>query len=682
MDKHLLAQWFKGVWHPAEEELLRYVDNELPAHKTAKIRQHLGACWSCRLRKEKIEAAISSFVEYLHNTIAPNVPSPRLEWRSFGSNLRQVVSQTRRSGLFSIWSSVRSVFLASSLPLRLAAGLLLLAAGIVWMQGVNPLISVSADELLEKAAEAHQQRIRQAPQPVVYQKVEVRRKAAIPAPDEVVTLEIWNDTTHSRFRHYLQDSQGRRLIARETDPALARLSPDQAGPVPAVLIELERAFRANHLDWRQPLSAEGYSAWRQSAGPRTEEVFKMKQAGEPEALVLKTVPKDPKEVDEIVEAQLVLRAKDWHPLEQHLKIQGEGEIREYELAELASQVVALNHLELPVFVDPMPPVSAQIPKIITAKAATLPSPSELIEAEIQAHYSLHRLKACLGEPIEVIRTRAGQIEVAGLAATPERKEDLRAALEGVPFLKIRIRTMEEALQQHSSSSQDLTNSSPMKEDSSADQTVTVRSTRLPIQDRLEQILRARAEGFSPGDERAPNQAADLNALVAAWSNQVTAVSRAALAEAWALRRLAESFPGKRDHLSKQSLWLLEVMMGDHLAEMKAQVSHGRKLLAPVLVAYLGESSTAVSGEEQIPPDPLKDSDWSAGALLAFAAVDELDRLIHGLFAQPSLPREQADDAAQRLALSLPALENQFENLEAAIARGLIGNPNWISRKEQ
>ncbi|MCI0721192.1 MAG: hypothetical protein L0338_19800 [Acidobacteria bacterium] len=137
------------------------------------------------------------------------------------------------------------------------------------------------------------------------------------------------------------------------------------------------------------------------------------------------------------------------------------------------------------------------------------------EAEIQAQYSLHRLKACLGEPIEVLRTPAGQIEVGGLVATPERKEDLRAALEGVPFLKIRIRTVGEALQQHSSSPQDLTNSSPMKEDSSAHQTVTVPFSRLPIQDRLEQILREPPEGFSPGDERDSKEAANLNAKVTA-----------------------------------------------------------------------------------------------------------------------------------------------------------------------
>jgi hypothetical protein len=60
--------------HPAEEELLRYADGELPNRRAAQIRAHLIACWECRARMAEIEGTIAEFIRALHQTIDSTLP--------------------------------------------------------------------------------------------------------------------------------------------------------------------------------------------------------------------------------------------------------------------------------------------------------------------------------------------------------------------------------------------------------------------------------------------------------------------------------------------------------------------------------------------------------------------------------------------------------------------------------
>jgi len=50
--------------HITDEMLLSAADGELGSEAAAKVRSHLEACWSCRVRKEKIEHAIEDLVDY------------------------------------------------------------------------------------------------------------------------------------------------------------------------------------------------------------------------------------------------------------------------------------------------------------------------------------------------------------------------------------------------------------------------------------------------------------------------------------------------------------------------------------------------------------------------------------------------------------------------------------------
>lgn len=56
-------QWMlSGERHTPDEDLLLYLDNEVNGWRAARIQRHLALCWSCRVRKEKLQQAIHDYV--------------------------------------------------------------------------------------------------------------------------------------------------------------------------------------------------------------------------------------------------------------------------------------------------------------------------------------------------------------------------------------------------------------------------------------------------------------------------------------------------------------------------------------------------------------------------------------------------------------------------------------------
>jgi len=60
--------------HLSDEELLLWMDGELPRRRAAKARVHLSACWDCRSRLARIETAIHEFM-HAHHASTPRLPS-------------------------------------------------------------------------------------------------------------------------------------------------------------------------------------------------------------------------------------------------------------------------------------------------------------------------------------------------------------------------------------------------------------------------------------------------------------------------------------------------------------------------------------------------------------------------------------------------------------------------------
>ena len=163
---------------------------------------------------------------------------------------------------------------------------------------------VTATELLQKASEA-QAREFSARTAVIYQKLRIRRER------RSATWELWRDMA-TRFRQSVANA----IERRETDQG-------------ALLTELTEVLRANRMNPEQPLSAASFEMWRQSLVVKREDISHL-QTDAGQALTLRVLPASEPAVGQIIEASLVVRARDWHPLAQSLKVQGADEIREYE----------------------------------------------------------------------------------------------------------------------------------------------------------------------------------------------------------------------------------------------------------------------------------------------------------------------------------------------------------------
>ena len=61
--------------HLSDQEVLLAVDGELTPHEAERVESHLGACWTCRVRKQEIETAIGEFVRFQRQSFDSRIPS-------------------------------------------------------------------------------------------------------------------------------------------------------------------------------------------------------------------------------------------------------------------------------------------------------------------------------------------------------------------------------------------------------------------------------------------------------------------------------------------------------------------------------------------------------------------------------------------------------------------------------
>ncbi len=465
---------------------------------------------------------------------------------------------------------------------------------------------------------------------------------------------------------------------------LLRQSFPDSPPLPIVLGELTQVFKANRMDPRSPLSSISYGAWRESIQRTSESVQEISLAGGSKALTLTTEATGPFPVNAIIQGQLIVRHSDLHPIEQHLKVQGENGVLDYALTEKAFEVLTLTGLPPMLFADLTPPVTPQIiepapvpPPIVPV---LVPSSSDLTAAEVESMMALHRTKACLGGRVSTVRVDSARIEVRGVADSVERKQEIQAALEGIPWVNGRILTVEEASNADPSASPDSTGSQNEIEVSNAGQlgTMEIQRGKLPIQDLLEKYFTESRQAVSPG----PNEPTGVGEMITTLSNKAVFLSEAALEEAWALRRLAEwSLSLKTEELRPSTRWILEVMVREHMTGLRTQIDSSRQLLEPILSSRLLEgepSAPSLKDNVSLGSSEFENTSWVSDSLQLFATVERIVHLSLGLFADTSSPMHQPETAMRELGTLFRQWESQFQILEGQVARSFPGNPDSLT----
>lgn len=583
MNKVFYTDCSREDGHPSDDELLLCIDGELATKESTSVRSHLESCWSCRVRSEKIQEAISFFVDYRNHVLTSVIQPPPRGWRSFDQDLSCLAANSgKRSLLSHMLRPLERIFslahfsIMSRPALRAVAcvlvGIIIVALAIRF----NQVPSVSAGELLQNVTQVQATKLRVTTQPVVYQKLQLRRTDQAASRDNSVSWEIWNDMTNSRLRQSIVDKDGRRFLPLATSRGLAetgrRRSLDSD-----IVRELEQVLHANHLDLRQPLSAVSYQSWRNSLGQKHEKVSKSRLANGRQSWTLRTSVVGAAQVGQVAEALLIVRADDWHPVEQRLHVKAEEGERVYELTETDFQVISLTALDPAIFSEPqiaLLPIPSVLPKATSSPLPSVkfhPSPTVIApvrvaataELEVEVLQLLSQAGADLGEQVSVMRSANNQLYVQGIVATDKRKEEIIRALDAVrnnSAVKVEVSTVAEAVEKERQRQQ---------------------PSRLVIERRVE-VEKDAIPAYAELRRHLATKESEVDEHVRRFANQMLVQTSQAQQHAWALKRLSERFsPDELHRLAPEARAKWLSMLREHARALSQYSSLLRRELQSV-----------------------------------------------------------------------------------------------------
>jgi hypothetical protein len=524
---------------------------------------------------------------------------------------------------------------------------------------------VSAKEILSRVGVAEARQLAQVSAPVIYQKLRLSRSSRNHV--ETATWEIWDDTKNHRIRQLVKNGSS------STRSALSIYHGLTQRPIPALPIagELGKVLLSHGANVGMPLSSMNYAVWRDSIPEPTEAVIEGRLPNGEKAAILRVSGHGPFASDDIVEAELTVRAADWHAIGQRLRVQSHGEVVDYSLGELAFDVLVPDRLASSIFAEPVsdavqtthrsiekaPPALSR--SELHPAQPELPSEAELAAAEVEVWYALHSAQACIGRPIEV-RRGSSLVEVEGVVDNDERKAQVLIALRGIPFVAAKITSSTESADKQGDKESPPVLEPPAPVDDS--------KAKLPVEDFLKRYFSAGKCAAGVKDARE----ACAEKEIAALSRQALAHSEQAREQAWALRRLAEwDLFRRRDKLRTSTRRLLELMVREHMTALRKELEESWTQLKPVLSllparqASSPRSETIETRDERV--------DWLAASLERLCAtVDEITNLTLSTFAETNRPVDKPEVAMKDLLFKLDNVEREFPKLETDAAEELSG----------
>jgi hypothetical protein len=354
------------------------------------------------------------------------------------------------------------------------------------------------------------------------------------------------------------------------------------GPIP----QSRWQMRAEPSTWNAPFSVDGFAAWRESVSTRKD---KVKHSGD--RWTLDTTAVD----DPVKEAWLVVRASDFHPLEQHIRF---ADDRQLDFEELSFAIRTPQRLKsesvAPARIAPNSPTK-------TPEAASEPT-VDLNETELELRYAMFANQWDLGEDFRIARTPSG-VAVSGTASSGDRAASMQSILSGLPNVQISI-TAPAAVDRPTAS-----NPSVVRKSAPASYT--------PL---LKDVLE---RAFTSPEQRRE------------FVDGCLAASDTELSHAWALKKLVDRYSEPEERLLKtESQDKLREMLRTHLQQL-ADANAG---LDPLIGLLPGSRA-------QRPDAP---GDWRASILTLFAQVQQQDSLVASLVAGTQANGQDAAAASRSL----------------------------------
>jgi hypothetical protein len=542
-----------GESHPDESQLLLALEHELPPDGISEIEEHLGQCWSCRARSEEIQRGILAFVEYRENRYLPSLAEPPNEFRGFPGKLRKLVVEIELPGPATrLRRSLQSLLTLPAYVRWSPAVALITIVALLWAQLFNHAV-VSADELLTRAIAA--------------------QNPTVPANG--------SGPKRKTVRQRVQIRSGARTVVRTFEWTLGDTK------------NQSRWELQEDLDqWNTPLTAESFAEWRNSLASKSDGVTRSLQL-----LTLTTTP----QTGTIKQASIIVRATDFHPLEQRILFSDEQELDFLELGfEVADDVAPTR--------QPAPQQTSS-----PAPGQNVKPRGNLDEIEFAVRYKLFTDKLDIGEDLQISQI-ANEVMVAGVASSKERADAIISFLAGMEDVRVKV-TFPQA-----------GNVSTLPGDSAG---TTTKDTRVAAAPPLGEALLSKE--FPSSNEKAY--------FVNAW---LTA-SDEVLSHVWAVKQLADRYsdseesrlsPGSRDKLRE----MLRIHLGA-AAQANSDLDSLLKLLPGSQDATLPDAT-----------------DLRSGITLLLRQVQEQDSLVAKLVANTPAGGEDLAGVSQKLRNSHGAVQ--------------------------
>lgn len=612
--------------HLDDEQLMAYLDAELPRAEMESSRAHIDSCWTCRGRLSALLGRIETFLN-TQTAVQTDASSERDQRiRQFRERLAHhaaeieahlTVADRIRSYAGRLVDAVAS-HRRAALATVVAACLLVAMFTDVWNT------KVSADTVLARAAdyEAASQ-----PQPGKVARITVRVERIDHTTGtgvklgEITTVE---DSATPGEAVSVQTPSGEQRVITVADPA----DLDQIQPALAVIdAELPPPLAAYLATQRWPMNFSLASFGRLIAARGNSTATANKQGN----VFALHFPFAPNHESGISEVQLLVQARNYAPVGLSLFTAASGEEYRFTRETLTMEPRTTELARL--FGAPDVPervrthAAASIPKLAPL---TYENSKASIE-EVRLAAALHKADACMGEEIRIFPMSDGSLVVQGLVDRSERRDEIREVLRAVdPALRAQIylpRELKSGSQLFRSPFKAL--EPPMGPQSQSGATLAdLSSQRMPMYQELYEHFSK--PGMSP--EEAEKQ-------INAFSNEAVTLARQTFLHAWALKKLDEEFSERRTaDLNPASLPEIEHMRRDH-REWIATLSHRQSAMLSQVMP------TSVS----VLADSISTSANDADTLIRLA--QEQNELVRALFTVSSNPAE-TESTLSRLLLVL------------------------------
>ena len=593
--------------HSTDEELIAKLDGELGLLASSFVHQHLQACWQCRARMRELEDQALRIARAVSNDTFPGPDRVAFAIRRFSAwraSARRAESSSRRCG-----NSRRFV---ASAALAGALGLALASIVAIRLRQPDPPATPALAAPVEAVA-LFAQRVEQAwiDQPC-HETLRVEITNAASERPIRSHLELWSDRSSLRYAVEWRDAAGRLRAANsmtgpsastaEHSPLISFDGVELTGSDQDLRRLEEQLFRYVNT---QPLRLVSLSGTFVEFAGSNGLTVRVEKAQSPAGALRLLASRQSHGItaDLILELDAVaLRAKALFLRlhDAHHSLQAAFVVETFE-------TLPRGQLKLAAFEPKQDRLAIRASALSTPMEPETPATldQDFTEKEIDIHYALHRVRACLGDPIRVERLQPGRIVVRGLVDSDAQKEKILSMLRDFGGVEARITTMAEAVQERQASTVDSLHSKPVS--------LTIGNASFPMREKLQAYL----PGLADPRERARE--------IARLSDQVVSLSGSALAEAWAIHRLGQTFPaGHPDPLG-----LIEQMVADHAAAFRGRAEQLRVLLQPWLPPSPPASPLAA-------PNPL-------------TAAQSIDELVRSMFSGSQAPEASLDSGLQRLA---------------------------------